>query len=76
MVSRVVSAALFDPVIFGATGDHAGDPQTVTESFVAMKVNIGNWRWAGTPFYLRRGKEAPMLLHRGGRRWCETEANR
>jgi len=37
--------------------DHAGDPQSQTESFVAMKVNIGNWRWAGTPFYLRTGKK-------------------
>ena len=37
--------------------DHAGDPQSRTESFVAMKVNIGNWRWAGTPFYLRTGKK-------------------
>ncbi len=40
----------------GSYRDHAGDPQTLTESFVAMKVNIGNWRWAGTPFYLRTGK--------------------
>ncbi|GAW33508.1 glucose-6-phosphate 1-dehydrogenase [Roseovarius sp. A-2] len=37
--------------------DHAGDPQSLTESFVAMKVNVGNWRWAGTPFYLRTGKK-------------------
>ena len=37
--------------------DHAGDPNSRTESFVAMKVNIGNWRWSGTPFYLRTGKK-------------------
>ncbi|GAB4282198.1 MAG: glucose-6-phosphate dehydrogenase [Roseovarius sp.] len=36
--------------------DHAGDPQSLTESFVALKVGIANWRWAGTPFYLRTGK--------------------
>ncbi len=29
---------------------------TTTESFVALKAKIGNWRWAGTPFYLRTGK--------------------
>ncbi|HEY9039401.1 MAG TPA: glucose-6-phosphate dehydrogenase [Roseovarius sp.] len=29
---------------------------TTTESFVALKARIGNWRWAGTPFYLRTGK--------------------
>ena len=27
-----------------------------TESFVALKARISNWRWAGTPFYLRTGK--------------------
>ncbi|MGZ8182124.1 MAG: glucose-6-phosphate dehydrogenase, partial [Methylobacter sp.] len=27
-----------------------------TESFVALKVAIDNWRWAGVPFYLRTGK--------------------
>ncbi|MBT2132560.1 glucose-6-phosphate dehydrogenase [Aliiroseovarius lamellibrachiae] len=27
-----------------------------TESFVAMKLHISNWRWNGTPFYLRTGK--------------------
>ncbi|WP_299847598.1 glucose-6-phosphate dehydrogenase [uncultured Roseovarius sp.] len=41
----------------GSYREHAGDPQTLTESFVAMKINIGNWRWAGTPFYLRTGKK-------------------
>lgn len=29
---------------------------STTETFVAMKVNIDNWRWAGVPFYLRTGK--------------------
>jgi len=41
----------------GSYRDHAGNPDSRTESFVAMKVNIGNWRWAGTPFYLRTGKK-------------------
>lgn len=27
-----------------------------TESYVALRANIDNWRWAGTPFYLRTGK--------------------
>jgi len=33
-------------------GDHASD----TETFVAIKAELDNWRWAGTPFYLRSGK--------------------
>jgi glucose-6-phosphate 1-dehydrogenase len=27
-----------------------------TETFVAIKAEIGNWRWAGVPFYIRTGK--------------------
>ncbi len=32
------------------------DPESDTETFVALKVLIDNWRWAGVPFYLRTGK--------------------
>ena len=31
-------------------------PNSNTETFVAMKLQIDNWRWAGVPFYLRTGK--------------------
>ncbi|MTH64663.1 glucose-6-phosphate dehydrogenase [Paracoccus shanxieyensis] len=37
--------------------EDAGNPQSRTESFVALKVRIANWRWTGTPFYLRTGKK-------------------
>jgi glucose-6-phosphate 1-dehydrogenase len=30
-----------------------------TETFVAARVSIDNWRWAGVPFYLRTGKRMP-----------------
>src|SRR5206468_7410041 len=30
-----------------------------TETFVAMRLFIDNWRWAGVPFYLRTGKRLP-----------------
>ena len=30
--------------------------ESKTETFVALKINIDNWRWAGVPFYLRTGK--------------------
>ena len=32
------------------------DPASQTETFVALRVEIDNWRWAGVPFYLRSGK--------------------
>ena len=31
-------------------------PDSTTETYVAMKVEVQTWRWAGTPFYLRTGK--------------------
>ena len=33
---------------------------STTETFVAMKMTLDNWRWAGVPIYLRTGKRLPM----------------
>ncbi|MBO9449551.1 glucose-6-phosphate dehydrogenase [Tropicibacter sp. R16_0] len=33
-----------------------GNPRSTTESYIALRTHISNWRWAGTPFYLRTGK--------------------
>ncbi|MAN56287.1 MAG: glucose-6-phosphate dehydrogenase [Paracoccus sp. (in: a-proteobacteria)] len=41
----------------GGYVDDAENPDSRTESYVAMKVRISNWRWQGTPFYLRTGKK-------------------
>ena len=47
---------------YGPGNEHADyrtgvqNPKSKTESFVALKVNISNYRWAGVPFYLRTGK--------------------
>src|SRR3984893_15998339 len=54
-------------------------PDSNTETFIACKLQIDNWRWAGVPFYLRTGKhlrrrvteiaihfhQAPLTLFRG-----------
>jgi glucose-6-phosphate 1-dehydrogenase len=32
------------------------NPESRTETFVALKLSIDNWRWAGVPFYIRSGK--------------------
>jgi len=34
-------------------------PNITTETFVAMRIYVDNWRWAGVPFYLRTGKRLP-----------------
>jgi glucose-6-phosphate 1-dehydrogenase len=36
--------------------------QSRTETFVALKAEIENWRWAGMPFYLRTGKRLPTRV--------------
>lgn len=37
-------------------------PNSNTETFVAMKLLIDNWRWADVPFYLRTGKHLPKRV--------------
>jgi len=36
--------------------DELGHNASRTETFVALKTEVGNWRWGGVPFYLRTGK--------------------
>jgi glucose-6-phosphate 1-dehydrogenase len=32
------------------------DPKSSTETYIALKLEVDNWRWAGVPFYVRTGK--------------------
>jgi glucose-6-phosphate 1-dehydrogenase len=36
--------------------DELGSNESTTETFVALKLDIANWRWSNVPFYLRTGK--------------------
>ena len=38
------------------------DANSQTETFAALKLYIDNWRWSGTPFYIRTGKCMPQKL--------------
>ena len=40
----------------GYMDEKGAKPSSDTESFVALRVEVDNWRWAGVPFYLRTGK--------------------
>jgi len=57
-VVRHVVRAQYD----GYASEANVDPQSRTETFVAMRVFIDNWRWAGVPFYLRTGKRLPRRV--------------
>jgi glucose-6-phosphate 1-dehydrogenase len=37
-------------------------PHSKTETFVALKLFVDNWRWQGVPFYLRTGKRLPQQI--------------
>ncbi|EPL6454839.1 MULTISPECIES: glucose-6-phosphate dehydrogenase [Providencia] len=43
----------------GYLEEEGANKQSMTESFVALRVDIDDWRWAGVPFYLRTGKRLP-----------------
>lgn len=38
------------------------DPNSRTETYLAMKLFIDNWRWGGVPFYIRTGKRLPTRV--------------
>lgn len=44
----------------GYTQENDAPQESNTETFVALKLNIDNLRWAGVPFYLRTGKRMPQ----------------
>jgi glucose-6-phosphate 1-dehydrogenase len=46
----------------GSYLEHVANPASRTESFVGIRAHISNWRWAGTPFYLRTGKKLGARL--------------
>ncbi len=43
----------------GYRGEPGVSPHSTTETFVALRLLIDSWRWAGVPFYLRTGKRLP-----------------
>lgn len=54
---------------YTASGDRKGyreekgvAPDSRTETFIAMRLHIDNWRWSGVPFYIRTGKQMPTKV--------------
>jgi glucose-6-phosphate 1-dehydrogenase len=43
-------------VVKGYRQEEGVNPKSVTETYVALRIHIDNWRWAGVPFLLRSGK--------------------
>lgn len=46
----------------GYREENGVDPNSRTETYVALKIFIDNWRWGGVPFYIRTGKRMPTRV--------------
>jgi glucose-6-phosphate 1-dehydrogenase len=53
---------LGDKAVVGYRQEPNVSPQSETETYVAMKLSLDSWRWAGVPFYLRTGKRLPRRV--------------
>ena len=54
--------AVLGQAVPGYLADLGEDRTSRTETFVAIKAEIQNWRWANVPFYLRSGKRLPQKV--------------
>jgi glucose-6-phosphate 1-dehydrogenase len=57
--AQYTSGAIFGEHVPGYADEDGAKPGSSTETFVATKLEIENWRWADVPFYLRTGKRLP-----------------
>jgi glucose-6-phosphate 1-dehydrogenase len=48
--------------VVGYRQEEGVDPDSRTETYLAMKLRVDNWRWAGVPVYIRTGKRLPKRL--------------
>ena len=57
----ITKARVTEDVVSGQYAGYADElgKKSNTETFVALKAHVDNWRWAGVPFYLRTGKSLP-----------------
>jgi glucose-6-phosphate 1-dehydrogenase len=49
-------------VMKGYRQEEGVDPKSITETYVALRIRLDNWRWAGVPFFLRSGKRLPKRV--------------
>ncbi|MDE0951146.1 MAG: glucose-6-phosphate dehydrogenase [Halioglobus sp.] len=61
VIGQYTAGAVDGEAVPGYGEEEGAKPGSETETFVALKTYLDNWRWAGVPFYLRTGKR---LQHR------------
>jgi glucose-6-phosphate 1-dehydrogenase len=83
---QYISGQIGDEVQKGYRQETGVAPNSKTETFVALKVFIDNWRWGDIPFYIRTGKQLPERVtevvihlkpapHQLFKQLCLTEMN-
>lgn len=56
VIGQYTAGAVNGEPVPGYCSEEGASPRSDTETFVALKTYVDNWRWAGVPFYLRTGK--------------------
>jgi glucose-6-phosphate 1-dehydrogenase len=56
---QYAAGAINGQPVVGYREEQNVNPKSMTETFVALRINIDNWRWANMPVYLRVGKRLP-----------------
>ncbi|MGU3361072.1 glucose-6-phosphate dehydrogenase [Methylobacterium sp. M6A4_1b] len=59
---QYAAGAIGGKPVDGYRTDLGNGADSRTETFVALKLEVQSWRWAGVPFYLRTGKRLPQKL--------------
>lgn len=83
---QYISGQVNEKVQNGYRQEQGVAPNSKTETFVAMKIFIDNWRWGDVPFYIRTGKQMPERVtevvihlkpapHQLFKQLCLTEPN-
>lgn len=60
--ARYLSGAIAGKPVQGYLAEPGVNPESETETYLAMELAIDNWRWAGVPFFLRAGKRLPKRV--------------
>lgn len=56
---QYAAGVVHNEMVAGYRQEHKVHPESATETFVAAKFFVDNWRWADVPFYIRTGKRLP-----------------
>ena len=59
---QYMASTLRNEKIPGYREEEGVNPESVTETYAALKFYIDNWRWGGVPFYIRTGKRLPTRV--------------